>query len=128
MLGWYVDHFSVRQRPVRQSKIAIIQQAQSLPVGYTIPLSAVGLKEHGNLLELDGYPVGPGYVAAARPCPGGGLPPGNAMVSFKVADLDAVAHLAPSPPAARAEPGYDGARACVLRGPAGELIELIEAP
>jgi len=127
MLDWYVDRFSVRQRPVRQSKIAIVQRAQGLSADHAIPLSAVGLKRHGNLLELDGYPTGPGYAAAARPCRPGALPPANAMVTFEVADISTFAPLALAPVGMREDPGYGGARACVLRGPAGELLELVEA-
>lgn len=127
MLRWYVDRFALRERPVRQSKIGIIQEAQGLDADQTIELSAIGMHERGNLVELDGYPTGPGRIAGPRPCAPGHLPPGNAMVSIEIADLEPHVALALAPPAARNDAVYGGRRACTLLGPAGELIELIEA-
>jgi len=127
MLRWYVDTFQLRERPVRQSKVAIIQRAQGLDSEHTILLSAIGLRDHGNLLELDGYPTGSGLVAGPRPRPPGHLPPGNAIVSFDVADLARYEALAIATPQVRPEAGYGGRRACTIIGPAGELVELIDA-
>lgn len=126
MLRWYVDHFQLRERPVRQSKVKVLQDAQGLGPDETVSLSAIGMKQHGNLLELDGYPVGPGRIAGPRPRAPGHLPPGNAMVSFEVADLTPFAAMAIVPPQPRPELAYRGRRACTLVGPAGELVELVE--
>ena len=126
MLRWYVDRFALRERPVRQSKVEIIQQAQGLGPDETIELSAIGMRERGNLIELDGYPTGPNRIAMPRPRAPGHLPPGNAMVSIEIADLEPHAALALTPPSRRAGAPYNGRRAFTLRGPAGELIELIE--
>jgi hypothetical protein len=126
MLRWYVDNFRLRERPVRQSKVAIIQRAQRLDAEHAISLSAIGLRERGNLLELDEYPSGPGLVAGSRPRVGGCLPPGNAIVSFEVTDLAPYAHLAKNAPELREGVIYRGRRACTMIGPAGELVELIE--
>lgn len=126
MLRWYVDNFELRERPVRNSKVAIVQRAQGLDPEHAIQLSAIGLRERGNLLELDGYPHGPGYVTGPRPRAEGCLPPGNAIVSFEVADLDRYAHLAKTAPRSRPEAVYAGRRVSTLVGPAGELVELIE--
>lgn len=126
MLRWYVDHFQLRERPVRQSKVKVLQAAQGLGPDETVSLSAIGMKRHGNLLELDGYPVGPGRIAGPRPRAPGHLPPGNAMVSFEVADLSPFAAMAITPPRPRPERAYQGRRACTLVGPAGELVELVE--
>jgi catechol 2,3-dioxygenase-like lactoylglutathione lyase family enzyme len=128
MLRWYVDHFRLRERPVRQSKVRVLQDAQGLDPEETVSLSAIGMKQHGNLLELDGYPVGPGRVAGPRPRTPGHLPPGNAMVTFEVADLSPFASIAITPPQARPESIYGGRRACTLLGPAGELVELVATP
>lgn len=127
MLRWYVDHFQLRERPVRKSKVKVLQEAQGLGPEETVSLSAIGMKQHGNLIELDGYPVGPGRIAGPRPRAPGHLPPGNAIVSFEVADLGPFAALAITPPQARPESAYAGRSACTLLGPAGELVELIEA-
>ena len=128
MLRWYVDHFQLRERPVRKSKVKVLQDAQGLDSEETVSLSAIGMRQHGNLIELDGYPVGPGRIAGPRPRAPGHLPPGNAIVSFEVADLSPFAAMAIAPPQARSEAAYDGRRACTLIGPAGELVELIETP
>lgn len=124
MLRWYVDRFALRERPVRQSKVDIIQRAQGLSPDHAIELSAIGMRQRGNLLELDGYPVGP---AGARPGDPAMLPPGNALVTLEVESLDAVAALAIAPPAPRGEAIYGGRRSCTIVGPAGELLELVEA-
>ena len=126
MLRWYVDLFELRERPVRQSRVHVVQQAQGLSADETIELSAIGMRERGNLIELDGYPAGEGRVAGPRPRAPGHLPPGNSMVSFEVDDLDRYRALALTPPKARQGPVYGGRRACTLLGPAGELVELIE--
>lgn len=126
MRQWYVDRFGLRGRPIRQSQVAVVQHAQGLDPDRAIPLTTVGLQQHGNLIELDGYPVGPGLIAGPRPGAPGHLPPGNAMVSFEVADLEPYIALAAAVPMAHAEALYGGRRSCTLLGPAGELLELIE--
>lgn len=125
-LRWYVDNFDLRERPVRDCKVPIVQVAQGLNSEHAIPLSAIGLAEHGNLLELDGYPTGDGFVAGPRPRTPGHLPPGNAIVAFGVASLDPFVALATQAPTTRHGAGYGGRRACTIIGPSGELIELIE--
>ena len=126
LLRFYVENFELRGRPVRRSKVQVIQEAQSLDRDHEIELSAIGMRERGNLLELDAYPNGLGYVAGPRPCVPGHLPPGNAIASFEVEDLTPYLALAIAPPERRQEAVYAGRRACTLHGPAGELMELIE--
>lgn len=124
--NWYCDRFDLRRRPLRDSLIALLQDAQDLPRDQVIRMTTAGLREHGYLFEFDEYPSGPGFVAAPRPSAPGMLPPGCAMASIMVRAFDRVEPLAIAPPAVRAEIGYDGRRACTVRGPAGELIEFIE--
>lgn len=127
LLRWWVDHFQLRERPVRQSKVRVLQDAQGLGPDHTFELSAIGMRQHGNLLELDAYPHGAGFVAGPRPRVAGHLPPGNALASFEVEDLEPYAAMAIDAPQFRSEAAYGGRRACTLVGPAGELVELIEA-
>ena len=127
LLRFYVDNFELRERPVRQSKVQVIQDAQHLDRDHTIELSAIGMRQRGNLLELDAYPNGEGYIAGPRPRAQGHLPPGNAIASFEVENLQPYLHLAIAPPGTREEAVYAGRRTCTLPGPAGELVELIEA-
>lgn len=106
-----------------ETPIEVLQQAWSLPPESRTRM-AIARVSDSSVIELDEYPA----QAPLRPCEPGALPPGIAMVSFGTPDLGA-RHLPwLSPPTARAEPPYDGARAGVLRGPAGEWIEIVEAP
>jgi len=127
MLRWYVDRFSLRERPVRQSKVEIVQRAQGLSPDHTIELSAIGMRQRGNLVELDGYPTGPGRIAGPRPGDPAMLPPGNALVTLEVERLDAVAALAIQPPARHGAAIYGGRRGCTIPGPAGGPLGLVEA-
>ena len=126
MLRWYVDRFQLRERPVRNSKVEVIQRAQGLDPEQTIELSAIGMRQRGNLIELDGYLTGPDFIAAERPRPAGSLPPGNALVTVEVEDFDAHVSSAIRPPRKLEGAVYGGRRACTLVGPAGELLELVE--
>jgi len=73
--------------------------------------------------EIDQYPA----AATPRTSVPGELPPGNAMVSFICASLDAITAPFLMPPARRDGALYAGRRTAVVKGAAGELIELIEA-
>ena len=74
------------------------------------------------LLEVDQYPA----IATPRPQSAGGLPQGVAMIGVKVGvgslPTNAVWVVPPSP---RAEAPYFGATVGVVRGPDGELTELV---
>ncbi len=126
MHRWYIERFDLRQRPIRDSRVRIIQRAQGLAPEETFPLTTLGLAEHGFLIELDGYLTGPGRVAGPRATAPGMLPMGNAMASFEIDDLALVADIAIAPPVVRHGLGYDGGLACTVVGPAGELVELIQ--
>ncbi|WP_416907710.1 MAG: VOC family protein [Polymorphobacter sp.] len=73
--------------------------------------------------EVDQYPE----AATPRPTAPGELPPGNAIVSFLTKSLDAVAAPLLGPVLHRDGPLYAGRRSAAVRGPSGEIIELIEA-
>lgn len=87
-----------------------------------MPLTTIRLGQRGNLLELDGYPP----TAGARPQARGLLPPGIALVSVAVRKLDALKLDYLTPPKLRPGALYRGARSATVRGPAGELLEMIE--
>ena len=101
-------------------RIGVLSRAYGLPDETLHKLSIAQLSDRF-LIELDEYP------AAAQPArsPAGSLPPGIAMVTFEVdewrPDLPWLA--APGPHAGFP---YGGRRAGVLRGAAGEYIELVE--
>ena len=127
MLRWYGDRFDLRERPVRQSKVRVLQDAQGLGRDQCFELSAIGMRQRGNLLELDAYPTGQGYIAGPRPTPPGKLPLGNALVSVEVESIDAYSGDAIAAPIRRDDAVYRGRASCTIVGPAGELLELIEA-
>lgn len=74
--------------------------------------------------EVDQYPP----AATARPVAPGELPPGNALVSLIVKDLDAITAPFLGPPVTLDGPLYAGQRAATVRGPEGALFELLERP
>lgn len=73
-------------------------------------------------LELDQYPDS----ASARPTRPGELPPAIAMVSFEVKSLDEVKTPLLAPSRAISSLPYRGGKVGVIKGPSGELIELIQ--
>jgi len=86
--------------------------------------------EGDGLIEVDLHEH---EVPADPAVPTDRLRPGNSMLSLETADLDGILSrarglgfpgVAPEP---LASAPYDGRRAAVLRGPAGERVELIEA-
>lgn len=102
-------------------KITMISKAHGLPMDTAYPLAIASLSKDF-LLEFDGYPP----EARARPIKPGHLPPGTAMVSFEVDDIDGLDVEWRAAPQAIAAFPYNGRKAGVTVGAAGEWIELIE--
>jgi len=102
-------------------KIGVISRALDLPADTTYPLAVANISRQF-LIELDEYPA----AAVSRPVADDSLPPGTAMVTFEVEDLDALALTWRAPPKAVAGFPYAGRRTAVTQGPAGEWIELVE--
>jgi catechol 2,3-dioxygenase-like lactoylglutathione lyase family enzyme len=100
---------------------SVINNAFSLPADNrtTITMTKV---DRLPVAEIDLYPTG----TIVRPRPEGGLPPGNAVLSFNIDDLDRVTASWLSPPTRRDGPLYQGRRVAVVLGPDGEIFELIE--
>jgi len=126
--------------PDRAATVAWYQQKLGLdaPETYTIPYSMINIAfglppetltsltmvQNGRMpiAEIDDYPP----QAAARVTDPGRLPPGNALVSLAVDNLDPLDLDWIAPPAAHAGALYAGRRAATVNGKAGELLELIE--
>ncbi|MFL2771054.1 MAG: VOC family protein [Rhodospirillaceae bacterium] len=98
--------------------VGIIAKAQGLPEDHSFTMGLARLREPGNAIEFDGYPIATG----PRPRVAGHLPQGNAIVTFNVNNLDAVNADFIAPPITE----YGGKRSAAFVGPAGELVELIE--
>jgi hypothetical protein len=98
-----------------ETKITVINRARKLDVEQRHPVATIQL--HGsNLIEIDQLDG-----LSTRPSNSGKLPTGIAMITFAVESI-------PEPTACHTviEGNYTGCKAALLRGAAGELIELIE--
>jgi catechol 2,3-dioxygenase-like lactoylglutathione lyase family enzyme len=116
MRDFYDRELGVKFGAAGPARISVLSKALGIDPETRHPLATAGLPD-AHLIEADEYPPACG-PRAVQP---GHLPPGMAMVSFTVKSLPekfAGVALAAAP--------YNGKRACVLNGAAGELIELIE--
>ena len=121
MRSFYGEKLGMPTTDPAPSTISVLAKAWGLPPDHSFPLGLVRF-ERDFLIELDEYPVG----ATARPQRQGELPPGMAMVTFGVKDLDALDVEFLSATRRIEHPPYSGRRATLIRGAAGELIELVE--
>jgi catechol 2,3-dioxygenase-like lactoylglutathione lyase family enzyme len=87
-----------------------------------LPTSIARIPGRSFLVEMDQYPPGVG-PRRRRP---GHLPPGMAMVSFRVQSLADLPVPTRAPPQPAPGPPYAGRRVVVIEGAAGEWLELIE--
>ena len=122
--AFYACRFAVTTRPQTDFVIDIIARAQGLPEGHVFRLGLLTLGAAGYFMELDGYPKTAGKRSSAE----GQLPPGNALVSFSVDDLDGLDLEFASKPVREPSLAYGGNRTATFVGPTGELVELIEEP
>jgi len=122
MRRFYADTLGMRVMDPMPFINGILAHSCGAPPDTVFPTSVIPLPGRRYLVELDEFPRG----LPSRPQRPGLLPPGMAMVSFVVDDLERVedSHLA-----GEANCGalpYHGRRSAVIRGAAGELLELIE--
>jgi catechol 2,3-dioxygenase-like lactoylglutathione lyase family enzyme len=123
MQAFYRDVLGMPVTEAAPSRVEVYNDAWGLPHENQIPLGIVRLPKNF-LIELDEYHA----VAPVRPTRDGELPPGMAMVTFGVGDLSQVRAAFVAGPQALAAAPYSGRRSALLRGAAGELIELVELP
>jgi catechol 2,3-dioxygenase-like lactoylglutathione lyase family enzyme len=121
-LDFYASTFGVAVTDPGASRIGVLAQAWGLPQDQTFPLAIVRLPERF-LIEVDEYPA----AAASPSATAGEIPGGMAMVSFTVPSLEPFKSQLVAEPRALQRTPYDGRRVGVMRGPSGELLELIEA-
>jgi hypothetical protein len=118
---YYSSKMGLKVGDATPFQITVISNAQGLPADTTYPLAVARISDRF-LIELDEYPA----TAGPRSTADGRIPPGVAMVSFGVEDLDALDIDWRGTPGALQGLGYEGRRSAVTVGPAGEWIELIE--
>ncbi len=118
---YYETTFNVPPAPVMDAVVSVLSDAFGLPRGqlHAIAALSVGGK---CFIEADQYPA----AATPRPVRAGCLPPATAIVSFECAQLAGLRAAPVGPVTQHPEEPYAGRRAALLRGAAGELIELIE--
>jgi hypothetical protein len=113
---FYASQLHLKVTPPSGVRMSVLSKAHGLDPEVLHPLALVELRETG-LIELDQSPT----QTKQRPQHEGELPPGLALVSFAVDALEGFAATV------LPEALYDGRRAVILRGAAGEWIELIES-
>jgi hypothetical protein len=107
-------------KPV-SARMTVLNKSFGLDIETTHPLTVARLSPQYSI-ELDQYPD----AARERPHAKGELPPAMALVSFETESLDPVKDKLLAPPQTIKKSPYDGRRTGTLKGPSGELIELIE--
>jgi len=118
---WYCDALGLQRGTDYTIPYTMINKAFDLPEGYQTTLSMVQ-RSRMPIVEVDDYPT----AATKRPQHRGMLPPGNALVTLGVEDIDACKVDWIAPPTARQGILYEGRRAGTALGAAGELVELVE--
>ena len=120
--GFYHDVLDMEVTPAMPATVEVLSDAHGLPRAQQHPMAVVRLPRDF-LVELDGYPD----TAGPRPTRDGELPPGMASVAFRACAIPAGAGVRPEPGIAVDDPPYAGARVTLLRGAAGERIELVSS-
>ncbi|NJD30289.1 MAG: hypothetical protein FIB04_00165 [Gammaproteobacteria bacterium] len=122
-LDFYAGTFGLSVTDPGLSHIGVLAQAWGLSPEQTFPLAIVRLPERF-LVEVDEYPA----EASSPPVATGEMPAGMALVSFAIPSLEPLKDRLVAAPRVLQGLPYSGRRVGVMRGPSGELMELIESP
>jgi len=120
-VAWYRDKLGLEESETHVIPYSMINLAFALPHQTMTALTMVQNRRMP-IVEVDDYPA----QASERPRNPGFLPPGNALVSLAVGNLDTCRCDWIAAPAVREGALYAGRRSATTIGAAGELIELIE--
>ncbi len=120
-VAWYRDRLRLDEGDTYRIAYSMINNAFGLPADTMSSLTMVQ-KGRMPIVEIDDYPE----ETTQRPTMPGCLPPGNALVTLAVESLDMLDLEWIAPPQILPGPLYGGRRAATVRGPAGELLELLE--
>lgn len=120
-VAWYKDNLHLSEADTYSLEYSMINKAFGKPAGTMSTLTMVQ-NDRLPIFEVDDYPA----EATHRPRHDGMLPPGNALVTLAVDDLDRINAEWITAPVSREGALYQGRRTAALKGPAGELLELIE--
>jgi len=123
-VDWYASRFNMPKAPLRSDLVSVINKSQGLPADTRSDAAVLRMTDFGNSVEFWGMV---GKAAVPRPRGFEQLPPGVAMATMTVRNLDAITGVTwLRPPAPRQGLIYNGKRAATCTGPAGELVELVE--
>lgn len=120
-IAWYTDNLGLARGSDYTLPYSMINDAFGLAPETQTTITMVS---HGKMpiVEVDDYPA----AATPRARHDGMLPPGNALVTLAVNDLDACTVDWITPPTPRAGALYEGRRAATAIGAGTELIECVE--
>ncbi|WP_298308707.1 VOC family protein [uncultured Erythrobacter sp.] len=118
---WYRDKVGLTRGADYTLPYSMINNAFGLPADTQTMITMVQ-HERMPIVEVDDYPA----QTTQRLRHSGCLPPGNALVTLAVRDLDACDVDWINPPTARDGPLYQGRRSATTIGAGGELLELVE--
>lgn len=120
-IGWYVDALKLDRGADYTLPYRMINDAFGLAPETQTTISMVS---HARMpiVEVDDYP----QAARPRLRHTGMLPPGNALVSLAVDDLDSITAQWIAPPRAHSGALYEGRRTACAIGAGGELVECVE--
>lgn len=120
-VDWYRRSLQLESGDTHVLPYSMINRAFGLPPDHR---TAITVMQKGRMpvVEIDDYPS----ETVVRPGPSDGLPPGNALVTLAVDDLDVLPIGGITPPCRHDGQIYEGRRSVTLKGVAGELIELVE--
>jgi catechol 2,3-dioxygenase-like lactoylglutathione lyase family enzyme len=120
-IAWYTEKLGLKRGEDYTLPYSMINEAFGLAPEVQTTITMVSHKRMP-IVEVDDYPE----AATERARHDGMLPPGNAMVTLAVEDLDACTADWLATPAAREGAIYDGRRAACAIGAGGELVECVE--
>ncbi|MFO7305433.1 MAG: hypothetical protein C0P74_007945 [Gammaproteobacteria bacterium] len=119
--NFYKDLFGVETSDPVMARITVLNKAHGLDVETTHPISLARLSDRFSI-EIDRYPP----TATEREVRPGEIPSAISIVSVVVPSLDDLKVPTLTPARKITEKPYAGRRVAVIRGAAGELIELVE--
>ncbi|MEL7197714.1 MAG: VOC family protein [Pseudomonadota bacterium] len=120
-IAWYTDRIGFSRGADYTLPYSMINDAFGLSADTQTTITMVS-EGKMPIVEVDDYPE----AATERARHEGMLPPGNALVSLAVADLDACDCDWIAPPTPRDGAMYEGRRVATAIGLGGELVELVE--
>lgn len=120
-MAWYRDTLGFIDGGTYTIPYSMINRAFDLPADH---MTTISMAQAGRMpiVEVDDYPE----QATERRRDDGLLPAGNALVTLAVDTLDRAGLSFITPPARHGGPFYGERRSATVRGPAGELLELLE--